>query len=247
MQLTVLGCAGTFPSAESGCSAYLFEHEGFRLLVDCGNGAIGALQRHVGLTDVDAVLLSHLHADHCVDLVAYSYALRFHPEHPPRLPVYGPKGTQDRLCQIFEQPPRDRLEKVYDFRITRPGGLELGPFAIELARTAHPIETHAMRITADNRSVAYSADTGETDNLVEVARGVDLFLCEASWLDGAEMPKGVHLTARQAGEHAHRAEVGRLALTHTIAYDDHTRTLSEATREYSGPTELVRAGQTYQL
>ena len=247
MQVSVLGCAGTFPSAESGCSAYLYRHEGFTLLVDAGNGAVGALQRMVGILDVDAVLLSHLHADHCIDLVAYSYARRFHPSHPARLPVHGPRGTQDRLCQAFETPPRDGLEQVYDFHTTKAGRMELGPFSITQARTAHPIETYAMRIEAGGRAVAYSADTGPTDKLVEIAKDVDLFLCEASWLSGTDWPKAVHMTAREAGEHARRAGARRTALIHTLSYDDHARSLAEAGEVYDGPLELARAGNSYDV
>ena len=93
MKLTVLGSAGTFPGPDSPCSAYLVEHEGFRLLLDFGPGSLGPLQRHLGLLDLDAVYLSHLHADHCLELVTYSYARRYHPDgNPPSLPVYGPAG-----------------------------------------------------------------------------------------------------------------------------------------------------------
>ncbi len=147
MELTVLGCSGTFPSADSACSGYLVRHEGYSLMIDVGNGSIGALQRVGSLLGVDAVVLSHLHADHCVDLAAYSYARRFHPEKPRRLPVYGPEGTQKRLCRIFDVNPRDGLEEVYDFRTVDPGRFELGPFQLDLAPTNHPIETHAIRVT----------------------------------------------------------------------------------------------------
>ena len=245
MRLTVLGCSGTFPSADSPCSSYLVRHDGFTLMVDAGNGAIGALQRETGLLDVDAVLLSHLHADHCVDLVAYSYARRFHPEHPPLLPVYGPAGTADRLGAIVGDPRG--LEKAYEFHTVTRGKLEIGPFQVELARTAHPVECYAMRIAAGGRTLAYSADTGPSDNVVEVARGADLFLCESTWLDGAGHPKAVHMTAREAGEHAARAGAGRLLLIHTTAYLDDMRFLAEAGEEYDGPLALARAGTTYDV
>ena len=98
----MLGCSGTFPGAGSPCSGYLVECDGFRLVVDLGAGALGPLQRHVGLLDVDAVYISHLHSDHCIDLVAYSYARRYHPDGiPPVLPVYGPPGLAARLCDSF--------------------------------------------------------------------------------------------------------------------------------------------------
>jgi ribonuclease BN (tRNA processing enzyme) len=247
VRLTVLGCSGTFPSAESGCSSYLVEHEGFRLLLDAGNGAVGALQRHGGIFDVDAVLLSHLHTDHCVDLIAYSYARRYHPQAPPRLPVHGPRGTQERLCQVFEAWPRDGLTDVYDFRTTSKGRTEIGPFGIDLTPTAHPVECYAVRVTAGGKSLTYSADTGPTERVSEAAKGTDLFLCEATWLEDSPRPPNLHLTAREAGEHAARAGAGRLALIHTTAYLDQDAYAAQAATAYDGPVERATAGTTYEL
>jgi ribonuclease BN (tRNA processing enzyme) len=247
MRVTVLGCAGTFPSAESGCSAYLVEHDGYRLLLDAGNGAVGALQRHVGLFDLDAVLLSHLHADHCVDLVAYSYALRYHPDDLPRLPVYGPYGTRDRLLQVFDKAPEDRLEDVYAFATTGAGSREIGPFRVDLAPTAHPIECYAIRVTAGGKSVTYSADTGPCADVAKAAEGTDLFLCESTWLEDSPRPPNLHLTAREAGEHAARAGAGRLALIHTTAYLDQDAYVTQAAAAYAGPLERAVAGVTYEV
>ncbi|HVF20614.1 MAG TPA: MBL fold metallo-hydrolase [Mycobacteriales bacterium] len=248
MDLHVLGCAGTFPSADSACSGYLVRHEGFSLLIDVGNGSTGALQRFGGILDVDAVLVSHLHADHCVDLAAYSYARRFHPARPGLLPVYGPKGTQDRLVQIFDTPPRDGLSEVYDFHTVTPGRFELGPFQLDLALANHPVETHAVRVTAGGRTLAYSADTGQSDDVIDLARESDLFLCEATWLEGAEYPDyppDVHLLARQTGEHATKADVGKLLLIHTISYQDDAQVLAQAGETFGGPMGLAVAGASY--
>ncbi|HVE63170.1 MAG TPA: MBL fold metallo-hydrolase [Mycobacteriales bacterium] len=245
MELNVLGCAGTFPSADSPCSSYLVRHDGYTLLIDAGNGSLGALQKVVGLLDVDAVVLSHLHADHCVDLVAYSYARRYHPERPDRLPVYGPKGTQGRLCQIFETPQPDGLEQVYDFHTVTPGQFELGPFTLDLAPMSHPVECHAIRVSAGGRSLTYSADTAPSDDLIRLAHGSDLFLCEATWLDGTPYPPYVHMRASEAGEHATKADVGRLLLIHTISYQDDQQALDEATNTFAGPLGLAVAGASY--
>ena len=247
MRVTVLGCAGTFPSKDSGCSAYLVEHEGFRLLLDAGNGAVGALQNHGGIFDVDAVLLSHLHADHCLDLVAYSYARRYHPEPPPLLPVYGPYGTQDRLCQVFDKRPEDGLTDVYAFATTGEGSREIGPFRVDLTPTAHPIECYAIRVTAGGRSVTYSADTGPSDDVVRAATGTDLFLCESTWLDDTPRPPNLHLTAREAGEHAAKAGAGRLALIHTTAYFDQDAYAAQAAEAFAGPLERAVPGATYEV
>jgi ribonuclease BN (tRNA processing enzyme) len=247
MRLTVLGCAGTFPSKDSGCSAYLVEHDGFRLLLDAGNGAIGALQRHGEIFDLDAVLLSHLHADHCLDLVAYSYARRYHPHRPPKLPVYGPHGTQKRLCQVFDHPPEDGLRDVYDFHTTGAGSREIGPFRIDLTPTVHPIECYAIRVTAAGKSLTYSADTGPSDAVADAAKGTDLFLCESTWLEDSPRPPNLHLTAREAGEHAARAGAQRLALIHTTAYLDQDAYVTQAAAAYDGPLERATPGATYDL
>lgn len=243
MQLTVLGCAGTFPGPESPCSGYLVEHDGFRLVLDMGAGALGQLQRHCGLLDVDAIYVTHLHADHCIDLVAYSYARRYHPDGvPTALPVYGPVGTEQRISQSFEAPPQDGLLDVFDFRVAGPGTLQIGPFEVTTAIMNHPVECHGLRIAAGGRSLVYSADTGECDALVELARDTDLFLCEASWLSDREHPAGVHLTGRQAGEHAARAAARRLVLTHVVAFVDAAMVMAEAKETYDGPLELARMG-----
>ncbi|MHB8451859.1 MAG: MBL fold metallo-hydrolase [Mycobacteriales bacterium] len=248
MKLTVLGCAGTFPGPQSGCSAYLVEYDGFRLMVDAGNGAIGALQRHCGLFDVDAVLLSHLHADHCVDMIAYAYARIYHPFlHPPPLPVYGPAGTEQRLLRIFDSSSPEHLAGVYDFHTVRTGRFQIGPFDVTAVRTAHPVECYAVRLAAGDRSLAYSADTGPTPALIELARGVNVFLCEASWLEDVPHPPGVHLTGRQAGEHAAAAQVHRLLLTHLVAWSDAECTRVEAHRAFAGEVLLAAAGASYEI
>src|SRR3954452_12525029 len=180
MKVTVLGCAGTFPGPNSACSCYLVEVDGFRLLLELGNGALGALQRFHSLDGIDAVLVTHLHPDHCLDLVPYAYARRFHPNGPmPRLPVYGPVDTQQRLCRCFDPPPDEALTDVYDFRLLEPGTLRIGPMKLRLAHLPHPVESLGVRIEAAGRTLSYSADTGTTETLLDLARDADLFICEA--------------------------------------------------------------------
>jgi ribonuclease BN (tRNA processing enzyme) len=248
VELTVLGCAGTFPGPQSACSGYLVERDGFRLVVDLGSGALGALQRHCDLLDVDAVYVSHLHADHCIDLVAYSYARRFHPRGvPPRLPVYGPAGTAERICNAFEAPPTEGLLDVYDFREVATGTHRIGPFTVSTVQANHPIECHAMRVEVGGRSLTYSGDTGECPELVDLARGTDLFLCEASWAHSDSHPPGIHLSGRQAGEHAQKAGVGKLLLTHLQAWADPEVIVAEAEETFDGVVELAECGVTHRL
>ena len=246
MKLTVLGCAGTFPGPDSGCSSYLIEHDGFRLMLDCGYGAVGALQRHGDLLDLDAVVVTHLHADHCIDLVAYAYARFYHPDGmPPRLPVWGPLGTRERIARAIESTRPGFVDAVYDFHVTRPGAFHIGPFELSAQRMAHPVECYGMRLEADGQVLTYSADTGPCAALVELARDADIFLCEAAFLESQPNPAGVHLTGRQAAEHAAAADVGTLLLTHLVAWGDEAVTLAEAKAVFDGDLRLARTGVSY--
>ena len=248
MRLTVLGCSGTFPGPTSACSGYLIEHDGYRLVVDLGAGAMGMLQQHVGLLDVDAIYVSHLHADHCIDLVAYSYARRYHPAgQPSPLPVYGPTGTRKRIFDSYEEPPANGLEDVYDFREVGPETRQLGPFTVTAARVNHPVECHGLRIEAGGSVLTYSADTGESEALVELARDADVFLCEASWASAEDNPPDIHLSGRQAGEHAAKAGAGMLLLTHVVPWADRERIEREAAEAFGGRTELARCGVSYDV
>jgi ribonuclease BN (tRNA processing enzyme) len=248
MKLTVLGCAGTFPGANSGCSSYLVEHEGFRVMVDCGNGATGALQRHGDLLDLDAVVVSHLHADHCIDLLAYAYARFYRPDgRPDTLPVWGPAATRGRLLSAVESSDAEWLDQVYDWQTYAGGRFELGPFAFSARLMAHPIECYGLRIEAGGKALAYSADTGPCDALVKTAEEADLFLCEASFTEQQDNPPGVHLTGRQAGVAATEAGAQSLLLTHLVAWHDENVVLGEATETFAGPVTLARTDESYVL
>jgi ribonuclease BN (tRNA processing enzyme) len=143
VRLTVVGSAGTFPGPASACSSYLVEHEGFRLLLDVGNGSIGALQTACGLLGPDAVIVSHLHGDHYLDLVTWTYARRYHPDGAaPVLPVYGPRDIKRSVAAAFGRDVTDTLDEVYDFRgLDHNQRIEVGPFTVDLAEVNHPVET----------------------------------------------------------------------------------------------------------
>lgn len=249
MRLTVLGCSGTFPGPDSACSSYLVEYDGFTLLVDAGSGALGPLQRYAGLLAPDAAVISHLHGDHYLDLMPYTYARNYHPEGtPPRLPLHGPADLQPQMVAAFGRATgsADLVEVVYDVRRLDPGRREIGPFTVTLARMAHPVECYGMRLEAGGRTLAYSADTGPCDALLELARDADVLLCEASFGAG-DGPPDLHLSGRQAGEHADRAGAGRLLLTHLVPWDDPARTAEQAEAAYAGDVEVVASGQQYSI
>lgn len=249
MRITVIGCSGSFPGPDSPASCYLIEAGGFALLLDLGNGALGPLQRSIDLYDIGAVLLSHLHADHCLDLCGYWVARRYAPGGPkPRIPVYGPNGVAERMARAYDLKPEPGMSEEFEFRTLRTGRLRIGPFTVTVAPMIHPVEAFGFRLECDGAAIAYSGDTGECDALVELARGVDLLLAEASFLDAPDLPTDLHLTARQAAEHATRAGAGRLVLTHLVPWNDPVRTLSQARASgYRGGIELASQGAVYDL
>ena len=248
MDLTVVGSSGSFPSADSPCSCYLVQADGYRLVIDLGNGALGALQRYCGLYEVDAVMLSHLHADHCVDMCAYSVARNYRVEGcPDPLPVYGPHGTAERLARAYDMDEHPGMKQVFDFNTLENGTFQLGPFSITAARVAHPVEAFAFRVEHGGSSLVYSGDTGPCEQLVDLARGADLLLSEAAFTDGKEDIPDLHLNGRQAGEHAARAGVARLVLTHIPPWTDPERNRADAVAAYGGPVELARTGAVYTI
>jgi ribonuclease BN (tRNA processing enzyme) len=246
MQLTVIGCSGSFPGPDSPASCYLLEAEGFRLVMDFGNGALGVLQQYAGLFEVDAVCVSHLHADHCVDLGAYWVARQYAPGGPqPPIPVYGPAGTVERVAGVLLGSGETEAASVrerFDVRDLTVGTCEIGPFRITTDHMNHPVETFGFRVEHAGWKLAYSADTGETGALVRLAEGVDVLLSEASFQDSDNNPPNLHLSARQAGEHAARAGVGQLVLTHLVPWNDGERSLAEAAGTYRGPLSAATSG-----
>ncbi|MEO6822517.1 MAG: MBL fold metallo-hydrolase [Candidatus Nanopelagicales bacterium] len=247
MRLTVVGCAGSFPGPDSAASCYLLEHDGRRVLLDLGSGALGPLQLHTGLEQVDAVVLSHLHPDHCLDLTGYDVARTYHgPQPPPELLVLGPAGTAGRLNRASEVSEGSARHSSFTIRDHVPVA-EVGPFRITTVAVVHPVPAYATRVEAGGRTVVYSGDTAPTPALVELARGADLALFEATWFEGDDNPPGLHLTGAQAGHHATIAEVGRLLLTHLVPGRDPDRTRQEAATHYSGQLALAVAGASYDI
>lgn len=243
MKLTVVGWSGSFPGPESPASCYLVEHEDSRILLDLGNGSLGALQRYADIYAVDAVFLSHLHVDHCIDLCSYYVARKYHPGGAAaRIPVFGPKGTADRMAAAYGLPAKPGMHDEFNFMRHEADPTVVGPFTIETARVAHPVETYGIKVTAGGRSLVYSGDTGPTDALVDLSRGADLALYEASFVERPDNPTDLHLTGAQAAEHAMRAGVGRLLLTHLVAWNDSEQVRAEAAAVYDGDLHVASDG-----
>ncbi|HEU5266951.1 MAG TPA: MBL fold metallo-hydrolase [Jatrophihabitans sp.] len=251
MRLTVLGCSGSMPGPDSPASGYLVEAEGYRLVLDLGQGAFGALQRYVKPGEVDAVVVSHLHPDHCIDLTAYVVALRYGPdgygrEGAGRLPLVGPSGTRDRLAAAYD--PLARKLGLHElFAFATPTDAELGPFRVSYARMNHPVATNAVRLEHDGRALVYSADTGESEELVTLATGADALLCEATMGPDEPVIPDLHLTGRQAGEHAARAGVARLIITHVPPWNSPDVEAEQAAAAFTGTIECARPAAQFDI
>ena len=256
MRLTIVGCSGSYPGPESAASCYLLEseHEGrtWRILLDLGNGALGQLHRYVDPLSVDAVFLSHLHADHCLDLCGYYVMRKYHPSGPqPRIPVWGPPGTAERMAQAYDLPSDPGMTEEFAFHDYTSRGfgapVDLGPFRIAAHPVVHPVHAYALEITCGDRRLVYSGDTGPCAALDEAASGADLFLSEASFQTGDDNPPDLHLTGADCGRTATAAGVGRLVLTHIPPWHDAAVAEAEARGEWSGRLDVARAGATYEV
>ncbi len=246
MRLTVVGCSGSAPGPVSPASCYLLQHEEFSLLLDLGNGSFGALQAVLDPADVDAVYLSHLHADHCLDAAPFMVWHRYSGRSDGRaVPMYAPVGADRRLAAAYDS-DGGPIDDVFDVTPIGPGSWTLGPFEVTTARTAHPIECYAVRLTAGGRCLVYTGDTGPSDAVVELARGADLLLAEAAHPDVPGLPGGLHLTGRQVGEHAAAAGVGRLLVTHVPSWVDAEAQLAAARAAFPA-AELARPGGVYDV
>ena len=252
MRLTVVGCSGSFPGPDSPASCYLVEAEqdgrAWRILLDLGSGAIGVLQRYLDPMDVDAVLLSHLHPDHCMDLCGFYVLRKYHPQGvSDPIPVWGPPGTAERMAEAYGLPADPGMTEEFLFGAYPDGAFSVGPFTVEAVPVAHPVPAFALRVTADERVLTYSGDTGPCEGLELAAKGADLLLAEAGFPESSRNPAAVHLSGRQAGEAATRAGVARLVVTHVPPWDDREAALAAARAAYAGPVELAVTGAAYEI
>ncbi|ASU79626.1 MBL fold metallo-hydrolase [Actinopolyspora erythraea] len=256
MKLTILGCSGSIPGPGSPASGYLVESGDTRILLDLGNGTLGTLQRFSDPFEPEALLLSHLHPDHCADFGALTVLRRYHPSPPydptaRKLTVFAPEEAPERLAALYAPNEVERasadLSDVFEFAPVPEAPVRVGPFEIQAFPVHHVCPSWGFRVAAEGRVLAYTADTGPCDGLAELAHEADVLLAEASWPDSPERPDGLHLSGKQAAELAERSSVGRLLLTHLQPWCDEAAILAEAREHTSVPTELVSTAAEYRV
>ena len=262
MRVTVLGKSPSWQDAGGACSGYLVEEDGSSLLVDCGNGVFSKLRMFRDYVEVDAVVISHLHADHFLDLVPYAYALTYAPrqqpvpvdrwpgtDDPARPELYAPLGAGAVFRRVVGAWGNDDLiEKAFDvheYDTTQP--IEVGPLRITFHAVPHYCATHAIDVASTNGGgrFTFGADSRPTDELVEFARETDLLLVEATLPRPERNGVRGHLTPGEAGDHARRAGARRVVITHISDELDEGRAREEASRAYGGPVEVAHEGAVY--
>jgi ribonuclease BN (tRNA processing enzyme) len=252
MKLTVVGCSGSCPGPDSPASCYLLEapYEGrtFRILLDLGSGALGALQQYAALESIDAVLLSHLHADHCLDLCGFYVVRKYRPDGAlPTLPVYGPAGASERICSAYDLAEGETMSGQFDFRTYREGPFTAGPFEVVASKVDHPVAAYGLRVSVGGRTLTYTGDTGPCEEVADLAKGADLLLAEASFLERGANPPNVHMTGREAAVSASDAGVRRLVITHVPPWYSRDEVFAEARPHFDGELTMASPGATYEI
>ncbi len=251
MRLTVLGCSGSVAGPDSPASGYLLQAPDTPpLVIDFGPGVLGTLQLHADPGSVH-VLLSHLHADHCLDLPGLFVWRRYHPsvETAPfdKGVLYGPSDTWSRLGAA-SSPFGGEIDDCTDIFEVRhwvaDEPVSIGTLTVVPKAVCHPTESYGLRIADPSGALlAYSGDTGYCDSVIELARGADIFLCEASWTHAADRPRNLHLSGTDAGRIAAAAGVRELLLTHIPPWTSAEAVIREAKAEFNGSVRAVVCGE----
>lgn len=262
--MTVVGKSPAWQDRGGACSCYLVTEGETSILLDCGNGAFGALRELTDPAGLDSIFISHLHADHFFDLVPYAFfvgnGLRGR-DLPglawssstvePKISVHGAPGSRDAfeaVCGVWNMPTliADSFELTeYD----PDGELTVGPLTVSFRAVPHYIDTWAIQVTGPGgERLVFGADCAPNEGLIEFARGADLLIAEATLAEPEPDPddRG-HMTPREAAEHARAAGVGRLVLTHIPDQIDAGWAIAEASAVFDGPVEVAAGAMQIDL
>lgn len=221
-------------------AAYLVRHEGTSLLLDLGQGSFPRLAGLLDPATLDAVVISHLHPDHFIDLVALRHYLRWgQPRRRGR--VIGPTGLDARLDALHDEP--SWTAQALDVEGLSPGATVVGAFTVDAALVTHTDSSFGFRVsTGDGPGLVYSGDCGRAEDLDPLARPGDTLLCEVSFGPGPVVAGAEHLDGPAVGELARRVGAGRVLLTHIQMGYDRAATIDSVRARYDGPVEFVDPG-----
>jgi len=241
MRVTVLGGCGAWPAAGQACSGYLIESDGFRLLVDPGYATLPQLLEYIDAAEVDAVLVSHEHPDHCADLNPLLRARALRDDPAPPLPLHALPGALDAVLALDHGMLTERRHTYDVYPFGDGDRLAIGPFTIDVRLLPHFVPNAGFRITSGSAVLAYTGDCGPDAGVVELARDAGLLVAEATFVDDVGDSAGMLSSARDAAREATEAGAARLMLTHLWPGDDPNDAVAAAREHYAGPVEVAAA------
>jgi ribonuclease BN (tRNA processing enzyme) len=264
LRITVLGKSPAWQDAGGACSGYLVQQDDVCVVLDCGNGVFAKLRDRVDYVDVDAVVISHLHADHFLDLVPFSYALTYAPrqqpvpvppwpgtDDPARPLLYAPAGARDTFRRVVGAwGNEDLVEGAFELReYAVTDQIDVGPLTVAFCEVPHYVPTFAVGITSSVSAgrFVFGADCAPNAALPAFARDADLLFAEATLPRPERTGVRGHLTPGEAGEHARAANAGRLVLTHISDELDADWAAEQARAAFGGPVEVAYEGAVYEL
>ncbi|MBC3184988.1 MBL fold metallo-hydrolase [Corynebacterium sp. zg-331] len=255
MKLTILGSSGSLGAPGNPASGYFIEAPDMPgVIMDLGPGTLANLQTLANPSEAH-VIFSHLHADHCLDFPSLLVWRRYHPALAAkrRHHLMGPGYAPLHLGRLFsdDQPNGvDDLSDTFAFRPWRDRQAEtIDSLSVTPFEVVHPVEAYALRVIGPGgASIAFSGDTAWTRNLIDAARDVDLFLCEANWGTSTDnKAPAMHLSGGEAGRAARLAEAKRLVIVHVPPWLDPEEAVVAARKEFDGPVEFGRPGSVYEV
>ena len=250
MKLSIVGCSGSMSGPAGPASCYLVQTDTTSIALDFGPGAMGQLLNVIDPAALDGIVLSHLHTDHCADLVGMQVYRRWYPGNTMgSIPVFSPADGLVRTRQIGGDDETEDYAGEFDFLTVAPGDtITIGDLTLSFTEALHPVPALATRITGpDGRVLTYSGDTDACPGQVEAARDADVYLCEAAFEKDRDDVRGIHLTGHRAGKLATEAGAKKLILTHLQPWTNPATVAAEAAAKYAGPVEVATQGAVYTI
>ncbi|QZY53732.1 MBL fold metallo-hydrolase [Crassaminicella profunda] len=243
MKITTIGYWGAYPEVNEATSGYLLQSDDMNILIDCGSGVLSNMQNHIDLLELDAVILSHYHADHMADIYSLQYAIRILMDLKKRekpLYIYGYK--KDKKFETLN---------YHHYTVACPidenSAIKFGNLTCTFRENVHADPCFSIRVEKEDKAFVYTADTGWSDELIKFSHKADLLICEASLYNENYGIVSGHLTAGEAGKIAKMAEVRHLVLSHLPHFGEHEQLLKQAKENFNGKIELAQTSKTWDL
>lgn len=240
MKLTIIGFWGGYPKKDAASSGYLLEHDGFKVLIDCGSGVLAKLQNIIEPEELDAAIISHYHPDHIADIGVLQHARLiqgFLGKEVPTLPIYGHSFDEHEFGKLTYK----QITKGIGYDPNQV--LEVGPFKISFIKTAHPVPCYAMRFEADGKTLVFTGDSSFKEEFIDFSKGADVLLCECNFYGNQNGKSAGHMNSIEAGRFAKNAGVHQLILTHLPHYGNLSDLIREASGEFAGIIKLAEEFQ----